>query len=318
MIIIGILTAFLSTICWSVSVFPFTKAARLMSVTSLNLLRLLGGTLLVTVSAMIIDRNFFGIFSNSHLPAWAWLGISGITALGIGDYFGLKMYAILSPRYGSVLTTLSPATALLLGTLLLGENINFIGMIGILITIIGVMSISLGRRERSSIPDHGHGSIWAGILYGIISAMCNGAALAFSKKGFVEQATTGQGIHPITGSYIRFLAGTLFVLIILAFGKKLQANFKNIMSQPARTLKTAGAGIVFGPLLAVSFAMTCIQFIDVAVAQTIFALVPVVTLIISHFIYREKISRHAVLGAMAAIAGVAMLIWRSDIAEYIF
>ena len=317
-IIGSILTAFISTICWSISVFPFTKAARQMSVASLNLLRLLGGTVLVMITAIAFDRNFFSIFSQDHYNAWAWLGISGILALGVGDYFGLKMYAILSPRYGSVLTTLSPATALLFGMFLLSENINFIGIIGILITIIGVMSISLGRRERNSIPDHGHGSVWAGILYGIISAMCNGAALALSKKGFIDQAATGIPIHPITGSYIRFIAGTVFVVLILLFAKRLTPNLRNIRNQPLGVLKTATFGIVFGPLLAVSFAMTCIQFIDVAVAQTIFALVPVVTLIITHFIYKEKISRYAVIGAIAAIAGVAMLIWRHEISEFVF
>ncbi|HMJ45711.1 MAG TPA: DMT family transporter [Ferruginibacter sp.] len=316
MVAIGLLTAFLSTICWAISVFPFTKASRLMTVTSMNLLRLLGGTMLVMLTAIIIDRNFFDIFTVNHFAGWSWLGISGIIALGIGDYFGLKMYTILSPRYGSVLTTLSPATALLLGMILLGENINFFGITGILVTIIGVMSISLGRSERSNIPNHGHGSIWAGILYGIISATCNGAALALSKKGFIEQAATGYNIHPITGSFIRFVAGTLFVVLVMIFNKRLVPNLRNIKKQPAVVLKTAGLGILFGPLLAVSFAMTCIQYIDVAVAQTIFALVPVMALIISHFIYKEKISRYAVIGVIAAIAGVAMLIWRIQLVEY--
>lgn len=286
-----------------------------MTVTSLNLLRLLGGTMLVMLSAVIIDRNFFQIFSVDHALAWCWLGISGIIALGIGDYFGLKMYTILSPRYGSVLTTLSPATALLLGMVLLGEHINFIGIAGILITITGVMSISLGQSERSNIPDHGHGSILMGILYGVISAICNGAALAISKKGFVAQAASGDSIHPITGSFIRFLAGALFVILLMTVNKKLLVNLRNIKNQPASVLKTAGMGIVFGPLLAVSFAMTCIQYIDVAVAQTIFALVPVVVLIIAHFIYKEKISRYAMIGVIAAITGVAMLIWRIQLFE---
>lgn len=285
-----------------------------MTVTSLNIMRLLGGLVLVMIVAIIIDGDFFKIFSSNYFLAWFWLAISGVLSLGIGDYFGLKMYTILSPRYGSVLTTLSPATALLLGMYLLGEHINIIGIAGILITIIGVLSISLGRSERSNIPDHGHGSIWMGILYGVISAVCNGAGLALSKKGFIMQAASGYSIHPITGSFIRFIAGTVFVILLMAMSKNLLINLRNIKNQPPRVLKTAGLGIIFGPLLAVSLAMTCIQYIDVAVAQTIFALVPVFALIITHYIYKEKITRKAVFGAIAAITGVAVLIWRIQLA----
>ena len=67
------------------------------------------------------------------MEAWLWLGLSGIVALGIGDYFNYRMYVILSPRYGSVLSTLSPAAALLLGIKLLDEHINLTGIIGMFI-----------------------------------------------------------------------------------------------------------------------------------------------------------------------------------------
>lgn len=314
MSIIGLLAAFLSTICWTISVFPFTKAGRVMTVESMNLVRLVLGSILVLFAAIIFDRDFLSIFSSEYARGWLWLGISGILALGIGDYFGLRMYTILSPRYGSVLTTLSPAMALLMGIVFLNEQMNFIGLCGMAITITGVMTMSLGRKERSSIPDHGHGSIFKGIVFGAISAFCNGTGLALSKKGFLEQAVIQNNIHPLTGSFIRFIVATIFVLIFMLSYKKLLPNVRNIKKQPGHVLRLAATGVVFGPLLAVSFAMVSIQYINVAVAQTIFALVPVVALIISHFVYKEVITRNALLGVFAAILGVAILIWRMEIA----
>ncbi len=312
---IGLILAFAGTLCWAISAFPFTTASRIMSVSSMNLLRMLSGTLLVMIVAMCFEtNNFFTVFSGKYAQAWLWLGLSGITALGIGDYFMLRMYAILSPRYGSVIGTLSPAAALVAGIVLVNENINIIGIIGIAVTIIGVSSMSLGRTERSAIPDHGHGSILSGIVFGIISAICNGTGLAMSKKAFVMQASEGNSIHPITGSFIRFLVGSIVVVVFMLLSKKLIPNLKNIRSQPLNVLTTALTGVVFGPLLGVSCALTAIQYIDVAVAQTIFALVPVAALLISHFIYKEKITRYALLGVLAAIAGVAVLIWRIKIA----
>ena len=312
---IGILIALSGTICWAICVFPFTKAGRLMSVASMNLFRLVVGTILVMLLAVIIEtNNFLAVFSYNYIQSWLWLGLSGILALGIGDYFNYRMYVILSPRHGSVLSTLSPAAALLLGIKLLDEHINMVGITGMAITIIGVVSMSLGRAERSNIPDHGHGSVFKGIVLGIIAAICNGAGLVLSKKGFLMQAATGNTIQPVTASFVRFITGTLTVLLVTFLNKKLIPNWRNIKMQPVSVLRIALTGTIFGPVLGVSFALTAIQYIDVAVAQTIFALVPVVALLISHFVYKEKVTRYALAGTLVAISGVAMLIWRIKIA----
>lgn len=288
-----------------------------MSAVSMNLFRLLLGVTLVFLTCLLFDRNFFSVFSDKYAQGWLWLGLSGIIALGIGDYFGLRMYTILSPRYGSVLTTLAPATALLMGIILLEEHMNFIGVFGMFITIAGVATMSLGRKERGTIPDHGHGTIYKGIVFGVISAVCNGAALALSKKGFIAQASIGEPLHPITGSFIRFISAALLVMFFMLIKNLLIKNVKNIVGQPMRVLRIAALGIVLGPLLAVSFAMIAIQSIDVAVTQTIFSLVPVVTLLIAHFILRERITRNSLLGVTVAVAGVCILIWREYMMEWI-
>lgn len=314
----GILLALAATVSWAICVFPFTKAGRLMTVNSMNLFRLVAGTFLVMLTAVCLNAdNMLAVFSAQYIQGWIWLGISGILALGIGDYFNYRMYVILSPRYGSVLTTLSPAAALLLGSLLLDEFINLAGVLGILITIFGVMSMSLGKKERNNIPDHGHGTVFKGIVFGIIAALCSGAGLAFSKQGFLLQARSGYALAPVSGSFIRFVTATVIVLIITFLNKKLRYNWKHIKTQPWGSLKYAVAGTVFGPVLGVSFALASIQYIDVAVSQTIFALVPVVALLIAHFFYKEKISRQALLGVLIAIAGVAILIWRIEIQDYL-
>ncbi|MFT3911157.1 MAG: EamA family transporter [Ferruginibacter sp.] len=95
--ITGSFIALLASICWAICAFPFTKAGRHMSVASMNLVRLVGGTLLVMLVAIIADhKNFIAIFSSQYIQAWIWLAASGIVAIGIGDYLSYSMYAILS------------------------------------------------------------------------------------------------------------------------------------------------------------------------------------------------------------------------------
>lgn len=289
-----------------------------MSAASMNLFRLLFAIILVGMSAFFLDKTFLTIFSDHYAQGWLWLGLSGIIALGVGDYFGLRMYTILSPRFGSVLTTLAPAMALFMGIILLNEHINIIGLFGMLITITGVMTMSLGRKERSTIPDHGHGSVYQGIIFGIISALCNGCGLVFSKKGFVEQASAGYSLHPLTGSFIRFLAAVILVTLFMLLKNLLFKNLRNIAAQPWPVLKIAGLGVILGPLIAVGLAMVAIQTVNVAVTQTIFSLVPAIALLISHFILKEKITLNSLLGVIVAVMGVFILIWRDSLMPFLY
>lgn len=311
---IGLLSAFMATIFWACSAFPFTKAGRLMTVPAMNLLRLALGTLLVLSTAMLFEsRSICLIFSANYAAAWLWLGLSGLISLGIGDYFSYRMYSILSPRYGAVFTSISPASALLFGHLLLNETMHLLGIAGMVITIAGVMSMSFSRKERNSIPDHGQGTVVKGIVFGTMGALCHGIGLVFSKNGFLLQANLKFPIAPVTGSFIRFFTAAVIVIIFLFLNKKLAKQIRIIRHQSLPVLRTALSAILLGPVLAVSCAMISIQYINVAISQTIFALVPVVVLVIAHYLYKEKITRHALLGVLLALAGVSILVWRNEI-----
>lgn len=303
--------AFAATACWAIAVFPFTTASRQVPVNSMNHLRLLLSTIMVAIASLLISPvSFAHIFSAAYVSGWLWLGGSGIVALVAGDFFSFRSYAILSPKHGSVLTTLSPAAALLFGFILVNEKINWIGIAGMLVTIIGVMSISLGRSQRNTIPDHGHGSVFKGILYGIFAALCHGGALALSKKGFIEQAMDGHPVHWTGASFMRIAAAMLTIYFIsLVRGKTKEAWQQLAASKEG--VKNTMVGSVFNPVLSVTLSMITILYIDVAVAQTIFALVPLFALLIAFAVYKEKITVRSMLGVAAALAGVVLLIWRN-------
>lgn len=309
----GFLFAFAATACWAIAAFPLTTASRLLPVNSMNHLRLLLSTILILLVALLADANgFFRIFSAQAASGWWWLGLSGIMALVVGDFFSFRSYAILSPQKGSVLTTLSPTSALLLGILLVDEHINWVGIAGMLITIAGVMSISLGRSQRNAIPDHGHGSVMKGIVFGILAAACHGGALALSKKGFMEQAAAG---HPVSWSgatFIRILAACTTVFLFTA----LRGQWKEVWGhlRESRTgIRYTIAGSIFNPGFSVALSMITILYINVAVAQTIFAMVPLFALFIGFFFYREKITARSLLGILISLIGVALLIWRNKL-----
>ncbi|MBK9798513.1 MAG: EamA family transporter [Bacteroidetes bacterium] len=59
--------------------------------------------------------------------------------------------------------------------------------------------------------------------------------------------------------------------------------------------------------------MYAVSLINVSVAQTLFSLVPVMVLPLAIIFYHEKISFKSAIGAVVAISGVVILIWRNEL-----
>ncbi len=312
MINTGIIFALVTTLSWSICIFPFTQAARRMGINPLNNFRLILATIIIGIVSILygIDK-FSEIFSTSYLNTWFWLGLSGIIGLTIGDYFAFSMYRVLGARTGSVLTTFAPAAALILGALMINERIPFIGIIGIAITITGVNFVSLGKSEREKIPDHGHGSIAYGIITGILAALCQGAGLVLAKKGMTSHGNIQ--LDPIHATFIRLIAASTSLLVYTIIRGKLKEVLTPILTNKNHGLKYAITGTIFGPVLGVCLSLFTVSLIDPSIAQTIFSLVPAFAFILSVLFFREKFTYKSIAGLIVAITGVIILIWRDRI-----
>lgn len=312
---IGYLFAFGACIGWSIAGFIITNATKQLSVPVINLLRLAFGVSFITIITLVFHfQDFIYLFSPKHIQAWLWLGLSGIISLVIGDHLSFKSYAILKPQKASVVTTLSPTTALVFGILLLNEKINVIGIVGIIVTIMGVISISLGRSQRNATQNVTSGDTKKAILFGIAAAACHGLGLALSKKGLIIQKETGNIISPINATFMRLIVGFLFLFMITLFSGKIKMYCQQIVANKSAA-KLTFLGSIFNPTLAVTLAMFSILYMDVAVAQTIFSLVPFFTLLIAFFVLKEKVTMQSLIGVLVAILGVGILIWRLKISE---
>jgi drug/metabolite transporter (DMT)-like permease len=310
---VGYIFAFGACIGWSIAGFIITNATKQLPVPVINLLRLAFGVSFITILTLAFNfQDFTHLFSSNFVQAWLWLGLSGIISLVLGDHLSFKSYAILKPQKASIVTTLSPTTALIFGILLLNEKINIVGIVGIIITILGVISISLGRSQRNAIHTDTTGNTNKAILFGLAAAACHGLGLALSKKGLMLQKEAGDIVSPINATFIRLIVGFLFLFMLTLFNGKIKMYYQQIIANKSASKQTF-LGSIFNPTLAVTLSMFSILYMDVAVAQTIFSLVPFFTLLIAFFVLREKVTMQSLIGVLVAIAGVGILIWRLKI-----
>jgi drug/metabolite transporter (DMT)-like permease len=90
--------------------------------------------------------------------------------------------------------------------------------------------------------------------------------------------------------WIRLLFAFSAAFIVLTFAGKLKSNSIPIFTNEKNNLPFMFFGTLLGPVIGVTLSLVAIQTLEVAVAQTIFALLPLFVLPISFIIYKEKIT----------------------------
>jgi drug/metabolite transporter (DMT)-like permease len=312
----GELIALLTTLSWSLCVFPFAEAARRLNPNATNILRLLLAVLLLSFATLLIaDISPIALFTGPSTQHWLWLGLSGLIGLSLGDYLSFTTYTILGTRTGTIFTTLAPGVALSLGYIMLHETINSIGIIGIGVTVVGVISVILSKKAPI-VHYADYGSKRMGITLGILAAVCQGVGLVFAKKAFTN-LPVGDAINPVHATWVRMVVALLSVLLLNIMMGKLRPAIAVIKQNENKGVQFTLLGTLFGPVIGVSLSLYTIGLIPVSVAQTIFSLVPVLVLPLSYLFYREKITYRAVIGMCVALTGVFLLIWRNELQQHI-
>ncbi len=310
MILSGEIIAVLTTICWSLGIFPFTEATKRIGAAPLNQYRLLLAWLIITVILVIINGiSFNSLFLNPQPMQILFLGLSGIIGFSIGDYCSFTSFKLLGPKLASLYTTFAPGAALIIGYIALNQSINLIGICGICITITGVIWLTLSKKDSIEATKVGYIRNKKGIMFGIVGALCQGTGLVLSKYGMDYYQTKLPTMHAV---WLRLLFAFLAAFIVSLVAKKLVTNSKPIFTNQNNNLPFLFLGTLLGPVIGVTLSLFAIQKIEVAVAQTIFSLLPLFVLPISAIVYKEKITLPAILSCLLALIGVLILIWRNS------
>lgn len=302
--IIGFLAAFGTLFSWSFGTLAFLDASRRIDPGLLNKTRLL---LAVGATAVLACATAglwpWEVVLGPSAYQWFWLGLSGIVGLSVGDLFGFTSLRILGARRQSVVSTTAPVASGAVGFILLNETLSASYIVGMLLCLAGVMYAMSSNTERSDVHREGYGSYATGILLAIGGAFCQGSGLVLAKVGMIS----GEGISPFHATFMRMSVG---------FGATYVIDF--IRRAPHRPLKEAFAdkqgatsmykGTVLGPILGVTLSLVAAERLNVAIAQTIFSLIPFVVMGIATLVHKEHLPWRSVLGAVIATIGIMIIV----------
>jgi drug/metabolite transporter (DMT)-like permease len=315
---LGVVIAIITTLCWSLGIFPFTEAAKRFGSSALNQYRLLLAWVILTIIACAYYKvSPIHLATSPSAHNYFYLGLSGIIGFTIGDFFTFNSFKILGPKLSSLCTTIAPCSALIVGALILKEEINFIGIMGVLTTVGGVIWLTLSKQDAAAAEKGGFERNAKGIVSGIIGALCQGTGLVLSKLGF-QANLNGVEIPTFHAVWIRLLFAFSGAMLISIITNTFLSNARIVLRNENKGFKFMLAGTLLGPVAGVSFSLLAISYLKVAEAQTIFALLPIVVLPLNYFFYQEKITLPSILACLTAVSGVFILIWRDHLVRWIW
>ena len=242
--------------------------------------------------------------SGASAEAVGWMLLSGLVGYVVGDYCLFQCYIIIGSRYGQLFMTVAPLSAALMAWVMLGQQMTLMSIFAMLVTLAGISISVLGRGERHKVslklPLNG-------VLFAVGAAMCQGIGLVLSKMGmnhYEAQPAMPEWLVPFSANFYRCVAGIIGFSLLLMWRK--QVTPLREAAHDGKGLLVALATTIFGPFVGVGFSLMAVQYTGAGIASTLMAMTPIMIILPSYWLFHERITLRAVLGAIISVVGVSL------------
>src|SRR5208282_6309620 len=138
-------------------------------------------------------------------------------------------YNLIGPRRTLLVMALSPIFAAVCAYLMLGEVLPSLAMIGIAITLGGVMLVILeGEKHSGELPLSRKLKTY-GVLFGLISAIGQGVGLVLAKVGIYSNPA--MALNPLSATLMRMIVGAILVWMVMLLGGRLVEFRKDLSNR---------------------------------------------------------------------------------------
>ncbi len=286
----GEIAALTTALSWAIAARLFRQLGGSFSALSMNLWKGL-----FTVAVLTVVILFFVPLSSLPAEAYAWLLLSGVIGIGIGDtFFFLALRRIGDSQTVLVAETLAPIFAALLAMVWIAEWLSWQQWLGVALVIISVdMVIKSKRRFATEIVPS------VGYLYAVIAAVCQAIGAVISRD-----ILTGYDIGAAEAANWRLIGGVIVVALFMLIRRE---KWLPKSSEPAKMWGMFAIATLLGTVFAMYFQMLGFANAKAGIVQTLIATSAVFSLGVAA-VMGEKIHRSTVGWSLAALAGVAVLV----------
>lgn len=263
------------------------------------------GSVQVNINRMLFSLGWFVLaFWLLHTPLAVsrtqllYLVLSSLVGIIFGDTFLFKAFQEIGARISMLIMSISPAIGAVLAYIFLHEILSWWAIFGMIITMGGIALVVL---ERTPTVPSAYKLTKPGLLYAFLGALGQGGGIVLSKVAFAE----GE-IHGLLAAFIR-IAVALLVMLPAAQLAGHYVNPWTALRAHRRLLVLLMIGSFLGTFLGITLSLVAVAYTHVGVASTLIAMSPVLMLPMVRMISNERLSWKAIIGAVIAVSGVALL-----------
>ena len=231
------------------------------------------------------------------------LVMSGLIGIFLGDTFLFAALNRVGPRRSGVLFALNAPIAAILGFVVLGEHLSGQAILGIALTVCGVvLAILFGkRRDQLHAWEAVKGPLWVGVALGL------GAATGQAVGSIIAKPIMAAGTDPFLASMVRVGVAAFCLSALIAL------PIPAVKPKGPLTLKVAALTALTG-VLAIGIGMTLLLFAlsggNVGIVSTLSATWPVIILPMLWLKTGERPAGGAWVGAMLVVIGMGFIFLR--------
>ncbi|HBT84354.1 MAG TPA: EamA family transporter [Porphyromonadaceae bacterium] len=289
---VGEIASLLTAVCWTFSAIYFEKAGRRVGSLSVNIIRIFLGIIFLGLTTTFTRGMFFPM--NATPYNWFWLGLSGIVGFFLGDLFLFKSYTIIGSRTSQLVMSLAPMITAVIGWFFLNEILSLKSIIGIVVSVSGIMIAVAGKKLKLNVPVKG-------FIYALGGALGQAVGLILSKKGMGEY-------DAVAATQIRAIFGFAAFAILVTFAKRWRRVILTTGDRKSMSIITVGT--IFGPFIGVSLSLYAVQHTETGIAAALMALTPIFIIVPTAIMFKEKITARQVIGAVISIVGASIFFIR--------
>lgn len=293
---LGELAALGTAICWSFGSTFFTLSGRIIGSPLVNRTRLFMAMLFAMMIHLVTNGQILPI--DAEAWRWGWMGLSGFIGYVLGDAFLFQAFVMIGPRLSMLMMAMAPVFSVILGWVLLDEQLSGQELLGIVLTVIGIAWV-VSRDGNSSVELPIRYYI-GGILFGLGGALGQAGGLVASKLGLEGDFSA------LSGNVIRLIIATIVIWAFTTLRGQTPSSIRKLRANPRAFLLMNG-GVLAGPVFGVWLSLIAVQHAPVGIASTLMSLAPIFLLPVAYYMFKEKIGMRAVGGTIVAFIGTAIL-----------
>ena len=274
---------------------------------------IVGWVLIASITTVLYPDALFGI----TLGTFAWLTMIGIINFPAGRFLNFVSIKNLGILRANPVLAMAPIISAFEGVVFLGEQLNWaiaggtlLTVTGVIVAVYGEVKARGGEERRATVPAQGQAPDGKrpGLmerrprLFGYLAAF--GAACSYGTITVLGRiAVTDLTIPLVTATYTMLVG---FIVMGLFSSRSIPVMLREA---PRRALLSVALGGLFMSS-GVSFLYLALSKAPVIVVSPVFALNPVVALVLAHFFLQrlERITLPLVLGTFFAVGGVVTVI----------